>query len=112
MTHSDGSIVTPANAAESGETLIAYLAGVGDLNDPPVTGEPAGANPLSTTVVTPTVLVNGIEVVADFSGLTPGLVGLVQVNFRMPAGLPSGARVSIEIRYSDVSTQAMTSAIK
>ena len=112
MTHADGSIVTPANAAESGETLIAYLTGLGNLNDPPASGEPADANPLSTTVVTPTVLVNGIEVVADFSGLTPALVGLVQVNFRMPAGLPSGTRVSIEIRYGDVSTQAMTIAIK
>lgn len=112
ITHADGSIVTPTNGAESGETLIAYLTGVGDLLSPPETGAAAGSNPLSTTTVTPTVVVNGVEVTADFSGLTPGLVGLVQVNFRMPEGLPSGTRVSIEIRYGDVATQAMTIAIK
>lgn len=112
VTHVDGSIVTPSNGADSGETLIGYLTGVGDLVSPPDTGAPAGANPLSTTTVTPTVVVNGVEVTADFSGLAPGLVGLVQVNFRMPEGLPAGTRVTIEIRYGGAATQAMTIAIK
>lgn len=112
VTHADGNIVTPASPAKPGEVLIAYLTGVGSLLNPPATGAPAAGDPLTTTAVLPTVVVNGVEVVADFSGWSPGYVGLIQVNFAMPPNLPAGARVPIQIRYGPVTTQSMTIAVE
>lgn len=112
ITHADGSIVAPASPAKPGEVLIAYLTGVGSLFNPPATGAPATADPLTTTAILPTVIVNGIPVRADFSGWSPGYVGLIQVNFPMPLDLPAGTRVPIEIRYGSVKTQSLTMAVQ
>lgn len=112
VTHADGSIVTPANPARSGEVLIAYLTGVGNLLNPPATGAPATGAPHRTTSVLPTVVVNGVEVLAQFSGWSPGYVGLIQVNFPMPLDLPPGSRVTIQIRYGQVTTQLLTIAVE
>lgn len=112
VTHADGSIVTPASPAKPGEVLIAYLTGMGNLLNPPATGAPATGDPLTTTAVLPTVVVDGVEVLADFSGWSPGYVGLIQVNFPMPLDLSPGTRVTIEIRYGAVTTQSMTIAVE
>jgi len=112
ITHADGSVVTPENPAKPGEILIAYLTGVGDLNNPPATGAPAGSDPLTTTLDVPTVIVNGIEVTAEFSGWTPAFVSLLQVNFRLPASLPPGERATIKLRYGNQSTQQLTLSIE
>ncbi len=112
ITHANGSIVAPAGPAKPGEVLIAYLTGVGSLFNPPATGAPATGDPLTTTAILPTVVVNGVPVHADFSGWSPGYVGLIQVNFPMPVDLPAGARVPIEIRYGSVVTQSMTMAVQ
>lgn len=112
VTHADGSVITPDNPAKPGEILIAYLTGVGDLNNPPPTGAPAGSDPLTTTLDVPVVIVNNIEVTAEFSGWSPGFVSLVQVNFRLPADLPPGQRATIKLRYGNQSTQQLTLSIE
>lgn len=112
VTHANGSVVTPANPAKPGEVLIAYLTGVSNLVNPPGTGAPATGDPHTTTAVLPTVVVNGVEVLAEFSGWSPGYVGLIQVNFPMPLDLPPGARATIEIRYGETATQSLTIAVE
>ena len=55
-----------------------------------MTGEPAPLDNPIRTRQTPTVEVNGQESTVLFSGLTPGSVGLYQINITLPADLPSG----------------------
>ncbi|HWE49792.1 MAG TPA: hypothetical protein VG273_08390, partial [Bryobacteraceae bacterium] len=43
-------------------------------------------NPL----VAPTLTLNGASIPIYFSGLTPGYVGLYQMNFQIPANAPDG----------------------
>lgn len=89
-THTDGALVTAANPARAGETLILYGTGFGQVDVAQQTGVAAGASPLARTRQTPTVTIGGRTVVVHFSGLTPGFVGLFQANVTLPGDLPAG----------------------
>jgi uncharacterized protein (TIGR03437 family) len=90
VTHADGRIVTPSSPARPGETVVVYATGVGPVDQPQVSGEAASARPLASTRITPTVTVGGQSAAVIFSGLTPGFVGLGQLNITIPAAARSG----------------------
>jgi len=86
----DYSLVTDASPAVPGESLIFYLAGLGDTDNPVATGQPASSNPLSRALAPLTLTLNGNPLPTEFVGLTPTAVGLYQVDFQVPMGTPSG----------------------
>lgn len=89
----DGSFVSPSNPARSGETVVAYVTGLGAASPPVVTN----AVPLLTAISTPVnSLVIGIAnagVPLVSAQLSPDLVGVYQVAFQVPAGTTSGNQV-------------------
>jgi len=88
--HLDGSLASPASPAQSGEYLVAYLAGMGNTTVPVASGTASPENPLALPSNPPVLTINGNAYPIYFAGLTPGLVGLYQMNFQVPAGLPAG----------------------
>src|SRR4029077_17021423 len=83
----------PGSPAIGGETIILYATGQGPALTVPVsTGAAAPSSP--TAQVAPSVAVTatiaGKNVPVAYAGLTPGLVGLLQVNLQVPSGLPPG----------------------
>jgi uncharacterized protein (TIGR03437 family) len=88
--HSNGSLVSQMAPARAGEYLVVYLAGLGDTTVPVASGTASPSNPLAQPSVTPTLTINGAPSPILFAGLTPGLVGLYQMNFQVPAGLTAG----------------------
>jgi uncharacterized protein (TIGR03437 family) len=59
----------------------------------PPTGEATPSTlPLANTKATPTVNIGSSAGQVIFSGLTPGSIGLYQVNVTIPAGAPSGTQ--------------------
>lgn len=46
----------------------------------------------------------GVNVPVVFSGLTPGTVGLYQVNVQVPAGMPTGGAISLVLTLTDPGT--------
>ena len=92
----DGSVPNTAHPAKAGDTLVIYSIGLGPTSPAAVTGAPApGAEPLSRLTATPTVqfgmdIFGTIPVTPDYAGLSPGSVGLFQVNAVVPQGIPSG----------------------
>ncbi len=92
--HVDGSLITTAHPAKPNETMVLFLVGMGRVSPPVATGAPA---PISDTL---SVVVNSASVTLDnapaddilFAGLTPGFVGLYQVNFTVPAATAPGVR--------------------
>ena len=99
VTHANGAVVTAANPATAGETLVVYVTGLGAVSPPVQDGRAAPLSPLST-VVDRDVFVEIQEqngklhsTATVFKGLAPTFAGLYQINFTLPAGanaVPSG----------------------
>lgn len=85
----DFTLNTPTNPAAPSSVLIVYMTGMGELNPPLATGEPASTSPHSLVVGSVEATVGGLPAVVEFAGGSPGFVGLVQVNVKLPA-LPAG----------------------
>jgi uncharacterized protein (TIGR03437 family) len=88
--HQDGSLVTPTAPAKPMEYIVAYLAGMGGTDNPVQTGAGSPSDPLARPAAAPSLELDGKPVPILFAGLTPGLVGLYQLNFQIPAGLTAG----------------------
>jgi uncharacterized protein (TIGR03437 family) len=87
----DSSFVTAQSPAQPGETLVVQAAGLGPTNPSVSTGAAAPTSPpLAMTTTQPTVSVGCQQANVSFSGLSPGLVSLYQVNFTLPASAPGG----------------------
>ena len=76
-------LIDPQRPIQPGDVLIAFMSGLGPVSADVGTGEPSPAVP-ATTIAPVTMLIDGIEVTPLFAGLTPGFVGLYQLNFIVP----------------------------
>jgi uncharacterized protein (TIGR03437 family) len=85
----DYSLVTAAHPAAPGEPLIIYLAGIGATN-PAVASGQATPIELVPAMAQPTITVDGQNAAIAYAGLTPGGVGLYQINFTVPQNARSG----------------------
>lgn len=84
-----------SNPAKAGDTVVIYTIGLGPTS-PSVPSGTASPNPAATVPQTQVCFGQHSQVtqpvcaVAGFAGLTPGLVGLYQINLTIPSGLPTG----------------------
>ena len=102
LTHADFKLITEANPALPGETIIIFLTGVGALNPPIADGSPGPADPLSlTTDPNVAVLFGGEEGRIFFSGAAPFFVGLYQINVTIPDTVFPGPAVPVAIATSN-----------
>jgi uncharacterized protein (TIGR03437 family) len=97
----DGSFVSPTNPGRLGETLIAYVTGLGPTT--PAVATNSLPIPGSTASVQGTVTV-GIAFNGSASGesaisasLTQDIVGVYLVAFQVPSSVPSGTNVGFDI---------------
>ena len=89
--HSDYSLITSSKPAQPGESVVLYLTGLGLVSPlPAVDGTPAGSSPTSDTVQPLTAYIGGQQATIQFSGLTPSLVNVYQLNLQVPAGIAAG----------------------
>ena len=100
-----------ARPAARGEFITIYCTGLGAVTNPPGTGRKASGNPLSRTMETPQVTIGGIPAAVDFSGLTPNLVGLYQVNAQIPAGSATGNAISLVLTIGGRQSNPVTIAV-
>jgi uncharacterized protein (TIGR03437 family) len=105
--HSDGSLVSQTSPASGGEYLVAYLAGLGDTTVPVASGTASPSSPLASPSNTLVLTINGAQSPIYFAGLTPGLVGLYQMNFQVPAGLPTGNITIVVSQNGQASNQTV-----
>lgn len=106
-------LVDASNPATAGKSVIQiYCTGLGAVTNQPPSGSPAPFSPLAETAMPTTVTIGSVPAQVLFSGLTPGLVGLYQVNAEVPAGAPSGLAVPVTISIGGTTSNAVTIAVE
>jgi uncharacterized protein (TIGR03437 family) len=86
----------PSTSAARGQTVTLFITGAGALTPPVATGTapspqtsiadlPAPVQPASVTV-------GGVNAPIAFIGNTVGLVGVIQINYKVPSGISTGAQ--------------------
>jgi len=83
--NADYSVNEANNPAKVGSTVIAYATGQGLLDNPVATGAAAPSTVLSRPRGAVTATIGGKAATVVFGGLTPGFVGLMQVNLTIPS---------------------------
>lgn len=78
-------LITPSHGAPAGTVVQLFLNGLGPVTNQPASGDPASLAVLSTTMAQPVVNIGGQNAPVIFSGLTPGTIGLYQINATVPA---------------------------
>lgn len=101
-----GSVNNTGVGAKAGSTVVIYMTGQGAVNGPVTTGSASSGSPLLFAKATTTALVGGTDATVSFSGLTPGGVGLMQVNLVIPA-IPAGDYLLV-ITVGGISSNALT----
>src|ERR1035438_8166481 len=106
----DLSALSDANPAARGEEVVLYATGLGKVASGVVTGQPASGAATTSNAVT--VTIGGRAVTPDYAGLTPGFVGLYQVNFRIPADLAVTGDVALKVTAAGADSNTVTIAVK
>jgi uncharacterized protein (TIGR03437 family) len=107
--HADGTQVTKNNPATRDEPLTMYVTGLGATTGGSVSaGTPSPSSPLA--------VVSGVQVffgdpsytqaaiIVDWAGLAPGLIGVYQLNLRIPGFHMNGDGLPITIRIGGVNS--------
>jgi uncharacterized protein (TIGR03437 family) len=108
VTNADGSVNGPNAPVSAGGTLVIYGTGSGVTTGLLRTG--AAAPPNST--VPASVTIAGQAVTPVYSGLTPGSVGLTQVNVVIPPGIPAGNAIPLQFSINGAATQTVNIAVQ
>lgn len=74
----------------------------------PTSGTAVPASPIHATQTTPIVTIGGVPATVAFSGLTPGFVGLWQLNLLIPLNAPTGNAVPVVIKLGRRKTNLTT----
>ncbi len=105
--HSDYSLVTGSAPAKPNEYIVFYLVGMGPTTPSVPTGTLSPSSPLAYAVSQPTVTIGGLPATVAFAGLTPGGVGLYQINVQVPAAAPNGD-LAIVVTQDNVAANTVT----
>jgi uncharacterized protein (TIGR03437 family) len=83
-----GRLITTSNPMRRGQAYVLYANGLGDVTNRPGSGEPSPAQPLAGAKGSVKVTIGGRDGEVFFAGLTPGNVGLYQVNLKVAEDTP------------------------
>jgi uncharacterized protein (TIGR03437 family) len=84
----DYSLNSTSNPAPAGSTIVAYLTGTGPVSPAAKDGVPTGSNGLTSATSLVTAKIGDANATVSFTGLTPGFIGLAQMNIVVPTLAP------------------------
>lgn len=87
VTHADGTPISAQSPAMAGEAVVVYMTGLGPVSPEPQLGAAAPMLPLASAIIPPQVSLGNSPLTVLFAGLTPGTVGVYQVNALLPQSL-------------------------
>jgi uncharacterized protein (TIGR03437 family) len=98
-------------SATAGQVVVIYCTGLGATSPAVPSGQAAPGNPTAQVVTLPLVSIGGLVAPVQFAGMTPGLVGLYQLNVTVPAGV-TGAAVPVVITHQGFLSNSVTMAVR
>ena len=84
-----------------------YLVGMGETSPAVGSNQTAPLSPLASATVKPTVTIDGVAAPPYHAGLTPGGIGLYQIDCQVPKGARTGDLPLVVIQ-NDVAANAVT----
>lgn len=88
--NADYSLAGTSRPLVKGEYAFLYADGLGTVGNQPPTGSALLPSQFAPTRATFQVTLGGVGCPVQYAGLAPGFVGVYQVNFQVPASVPSG----------------------
>jgi uncharacterized protein (TIGR03437 family) len=93
---SNGFVFPPYNTAAQGAETALFITGAGAVSPAVNDGDTPSSSTALANLPKPTqnvtVMVANQTAVINFMGITPGLVGVVQINYTVPTGVPTGVQ--------------------
>jgi uncharacterized protein (TIGR03437 family) len=99
-----GDLVSAARPARRGEPLVIYCVGLGPVTPPVPDGQTSPGAPVASTTTPLTATIGGRPADVFFAGLTPGFVGLYQVNLAAAADTPSSSAAQLVLTIAGQSS--------
>ncbi len=99
-----------SNPAPAGSTIVAYLTGSGPVAPAVKDGTPTPGDTISWAATAYTAKIGSAAAAVSFAGLTPGFIGLAQMNIAVPSTLAPGVyplSVTIDGQTSNSATIAV-----
>jgi uncharacterized protein (TIGR03437 family) len=107
----DYSLNDPSNPAPAGSTIVAYLTGSGPVSPAAKDGTPTRSDTLTTATSAYTAKIGSLAATVAFAGLTPGFIGLVQMNIVVPSTLAPGV-YPLSVTIDGQAANSATIAVK
>lgn len=101
---SNGLVTTPSNPVRPGDVLTIYATGLGRTAPEVGPGERSPSDPLAGVIVPPVVTLGGVPLEVTFAGLTPGEVGVYQINVIVNHQVPTGLQIPLAVSQGSGST--------
>jgi uncharacterized protein (TIGR03437 family) len=99
-TEPDGSVLTVATPAKSGDIVTLYATGLGPITPPAIYGQlPTAAAPLAAGANL-SILLDGVTLdpgAIDYAGIAPGFAGLYQINVTLPNLSANNPEIRLEL---------------
>jgi uncharacterized protein (TIGR03437 family) len=104
--HQDYSLVNSSKPAHPGDIIFIYLVGMGATNPAVASNQVApgatAGSTAATVTVQPMVMLGNQNAPVLFAGLTPGSIGLYQIDFMVPSNVTAG-NLSLTVSQGTVS---------
>jgi uncharacterized protein (TIGR03437 family) len=95
VVNQDGSVNGPTTPETPGRAIVIYLTGLGPVSNAPNPGAASPSNPLAVSTRQVRLTIGNKPAEIAFAGMTPGSIGLAQINAVVPAGLPPGGHALV-----------------
>jgi uncharacterized protein (TIGR03437 family) len=105
-------IIPGAQPVSRGDFIEIYATGLGPVSPSQGSGVPAPTSPLAKTQATPVVTIDGQAGQVSFAGLTPGTVGLYQIDVKVPDSVQPGNAVPVKLTIGGVDSNVVTIAVQ
>jgi uncharacterized protein (TIGR03437 family) len=99
-THADGTLLTDASPAQPGEIVVVYITGLGPTDPNPEAGEIPGAAASIQMLSSLSISLGGAVLPTElikYAGVTPGCVGLYQLNIEMPQNVGADPLIQVTL---------------